>query len=937
MNKQFALKRSVLAVALTLGSAPLVSAQNTPGGTDAPQIQRVIVTGSNIKRIDGETASPVTVLKREDIEASGANTARQVLETLTSFDSTTLTDNGSSSSFAAGASGASLRGLGKGATLVLVNGRRVSNYAFADGGKEVFVNVDTIPADVIDRVEVLTDGASAIYGSDAMAGVINIITRNTFKGLRLSGNFQRPENVGFGGEQSAAITGGFGDLENDGFNVYANLEGYKRFGYMQADVIASGVVPSWFKQYVSPAYGDPSLISFPGNINEPKAANHGAIRQAIAGCPPSRVNAGGLCTSDLNGLTQTSDPAKRLNFFSQARFKLGNDIRGFAEVAYSHTESDYRLLPYGNSAGSPSNWFDGNTKTSQSVPKPKLQVGNPANPFSFPVGIDYRFLDDMDMWTRIAKANQYRAMAGLNGTFGKGYDWEFALGRVGADAKTRERWADRNTMPAAVESGEYKIGGPNSPELLARMFPQLGTNAKISQDFVDGKISGELMQLPAGPLSFAFGGEARHEKMFLKSTDNVVNAQIIGRGSLWIDGQRNMSALFAELNAPITKKLELNGALRMDKSQGFDAHVSPKVGLRYEATQSLMFRGTFAGGFRTPNIPETLGKVGLTGFYNSTLDPKRCETATRLRDILKTGDANDRNDATTAYNSGCLTSVPVMISSNPDLKPETSRSMTLGFVWEPIKAFNVSVDYYRIERRDEIATRDVNYVLAREGAAGYENLIARNPVSDTDRRLTDRANQLQPGANLAFPVGNIQSMLLSYENFGKTQVSGVDVDMKSRFRVGDTATLNLGLTNTLALTYRSWDVDANAYRPNTVGLRDTPRLVSVFSASLKSGKLTSTIRVNRMSAMSLNFDETDESTWSEAACQARIKPVGDLPCYRRASLRTDLNFAYDFDKSTRMSFFIRNAFLDSAPIDLRSNPYVLRPRSFRIDLEHAFF
>jgi len=937
MQKQFALKRSVLAVALTLGGAPLVFAQNTQGATDAPQIQRVIVTGSNIKRIDGETASPVTVLKREDIEATGANTARQVLETLTSFDSTTLTDNGSSSSFARGASGASLRGLGKGATLVLVNGRRVSNYAFADGGKEVFVNVDTIPADVIDRVEVLMDGASAIYGSDAMAGVINIITRNTFKGLRLSGNIQRPENVGFGGEQTAAITGGFGDLENDGFNVYANLEGYKRFGYMQSDVIASGIVPSWFKQYVSPAYGDPSLTSFPGNINEPKAANHAAIRRAVASCPPSRVNAGGLCTTDLNGLTQSGDPSKRLNFFSQARFKLGSDIRGFAEIAYSHTESDYRLLPYGSAAGSPSNWFDGNTKTSQSVPKPKLQVGNPANPYSFPVGIDYRFLDDPNMWSQIAKANQYRAMTGLNGTFSNGWDWEFALGRIGADAKSRERWADRNTMPAAVESGEYKIGGPNSPELLARMFPQLGTNAKISQDFIDGKFSGELMQLPAGPLSFALGAEARHESMYIRSTDNVVNAQIIGRGSLWIDGKRNMSALYTELNAPITKKLELNGALRMDKSQGFDAHVSPKVGLRYEVTPSLMFRGTFAGGFRTPNIPETLGKVGLTGFYNSTLDPKRCAAATRMRDILKTGDTNDRNDATTAYNSGCLTSVPVMISSNPNLKPETSRSVTLGLVYEPIKAFNIAVDYYRIERRDEINSRDVDYVLAREGAAGYENLIARNPVSDTDRRLADRANQLQPGANVAFPVGNIQSLLLSYENFGKTETSGVDVDMKSRIKFGSFGTLNLGLTNTLALTYRTWDIDANAYRPNTVGLRNTPRLVSVFSASLKSGKWTSTMRVNRTSAMSLNSDETDESTWSEAACQARIKPVGDVPCYRRASLRTDLNFVYDFDKNTRASFFIRNAFLDAAPIDLRTTPYAIRPRSFRIDLEHTFF
>ena len=150
LKHQFTLKRSVVAVALTLASSHLVMAQEA---IEAPL--KGIVTGSNIKRIDGETAAPVTILRREDIKATGANTVRQVLDTLTSFDTGTLRDDGSSTSFARGASGASMRGLGKGATLVLVNGRRVSNYAFADGGKDVFVNLDAIPADVIDRVEVL--------------------------------------------------------------------------------------------------------------------------------------------------------------------------------------------------------------------------------------------------------------------------------------------------------------------------------------------------------------------------------------------------------------------------------------------------------------------------------------------------------------------------------------------------------------------------------------------------------------------------------------------------------------------------------------------------------------------------------------------------------------------------------------------------------------
>jgi iron complex outermembrane receptor protein len=931
------LKRSVIAVALALGAAPLVFAQTGSGGDNpapgAQQPQRVYVTGSNIRRTDTETASPVTVLRREDIEQTGGSTVREVLETLTSFDSGTLNDNGSSTSFARGASGASIHGLGKAATLVLVNGRRISNYAFADGGQTTFANIDSIPADAIERIEILTGGASSTYGSDAMAGVINFITRKNFQGVKLRADVTRPQGASYGGENTASVTAGKGNFDRDGYNVYATLEGYRRFGYMLSDVI--GLYPAWHKQYYSPAFGDPNVYSFPGNINEAKAANHPAIRQAVASCPKSQINSGGLCTSDINFINEYSDPAQRVNLYSQGRLKINEKVNAFAEVSYSSTKTTYQTLPYANQAGSASNWFDGNTKTSQSVPKPKLAVGNPANPFPYPVGIDYRFMDNLDMWSSPSKATQYRVLAGLEGSLDNGWAWQVAAGRVGGDADTRDHGADRDAMPAAVSSGEYKIGGPNPQALLDRMFPEIGTNAKLSQDWVDFKVDGETpFQLGGGALSFAVGGEARHESMFIRSTDNVVDARIIGRGSLWIDGERNMGAVFGELTAPFTKKLEGSAAVRLDKNQGFDSHVSPRVGLTYRAIPELMFRSNFEGGFRAPNIPETLGKVGLTGFFNSTLDPKRCDTATKIRDILKKGNANDVSDSTVAYNSGCLTSVPVMISSNPNLKPETSRSLSVGVVIEPVRNLNMTIDYWRIERRDEISYRDPSYVLAREDSAAYKSYVARNPISEQDTRLSDRANTLQPGANLAFTSGTIQSMLLNYENFGKTESSGVDIEAKSRIKFAD-STLYLGLQNTLALTLKYWDIDANSYRPNMVGNRTVPRLKTVFSASWQKGNLASTVRFNRTSAMNLNYDETDEATWGAAGCQARIKPTDDLPCFQRAALRTDLNFTYTGFRNLRLMLDIHNAFNDQAPIDLRGG-YVLRPRLIKGTVEYMF-
>jgi iron complex outermembrane receptor protein len=610
-------------------------------------------------------------------------------------------------------------------------------------------------------------------------------------------------------------------------------------------------------------------------------------------------------------------------------------MQAFAEVSYSHTKTTYLATPYAIAAGSPITWFDGLRKVSQSVALPKLAVGNPANPYSFPVGIDYRFADYTDMWASPTTSNQYRVMAGLEGTFANGWEYDTAIGRVGADTKARDRGPDRTLMPGAVSSGQYKIGGPNPRDLLESMFPVTGTDGKTYQDWIDGRVRGDLMQLPAGPLQFAVGGEFRRESQYVKSTENVVQAQVVGRGSLWIDGQRNLSAVYADLNVPITKKLNAEAQVRMDKAEGFDSHLSPQLGLTYNATSSLLLRSTIGTGFRTPNIPETLGKVGLTGFFNSTLDPKRCDTAIAIRDILKKGTAADQSDATTAYNSGCLTSVPAMISANTGLKPETSRSLTLGGVWEPAKNTSFSADYWRIERRNEISYRAPSFVLARESDPSYSKLLVRNAVSQQDQRLAARANELSPGANIAWAAGTIQSLLLQYENFGKTEVSGIDFDAATRVNFGSAGTLGLGLKNTLNLTYKLWDPDKQTYRPNFIGNYGSPKLVSDFTASWKKGNLTTTLRVHRSSGTSLNYYETDFATWNAAGCAARIKPAGDLPCWLRPDVRTDLSFLYTGFKNLRLSATIRNALLQAAPIDLRSGSG-LRPRSFKVGAEYEF-
>lgn len=917
-----------LSLNVTAAAAALVCAQamaQQAGTSEPQQLMRVEVTGSNIKRLSAESASPVQVITRSEVKQTGANTVRQILDTITATSSTELRDDGASTSFASGATGVSMRGLGKGATLVLLNGRRLANYGLADGAQYTFVNTDSIPADVIDRIEILKDGASAIYGSDAMAGVINIITRSEYQGIGLSGSHQSGISPGINGQTTLGLVAGTGDLARDRYNVLANVEYYKREGYMLSDVV--GYYPAYHKSFFSPAFGDPSLVSWPGNII------NGSARIANPSCPTTQRNSAGACVTNLNEVNQFSDPAERLNAFVSARMMLSSSMEAFGDLSYSKTKTDYLSLPYGiNAPASPFRWFDGNAKVVRIVNKPMLPVTHPLNTFGRPVGLEYRFMDPGIDWTAPAEGTQYRALAGLKGTY-SGWDWEASVGRVGAEA-TKEGLAPHSaTFVNAIQTGEYKIGGQNSPELLSRMFRSAAINGDNHQNHVDAKVSGELFSLPAGKVQAAFGAEVRQESVYIKSVDAVMNAELIGRGALWVEGERTLSAAFAEVEAPLVKGLTANGAVRFDKASGYSGRASPKLGMRWEVSPQLLLRGTAAGGFRAPNVPEVLGKIGVTGFFNGTYDPKRCDTATAIRDILRTGDANDRAEATNAYNSGCSASVPAMISANPKLEPELSKSFTVGFVFQPTRDVSMAVDYFKIERRNEISYRAPSYVLDREDQAGYRELISRIPVGGQDQIWADRANQLRPGANISWGAGQLVTLLLAYENFGKTETSGIDVSLRGRIPTQGAGVFNLGMDLTYALTMKEWDIDAGTYRPNRVGLRNAPRTKAVLSGSWQHANWTLGARLNYTSRTALNFDETDTSVWSQAACQTRLRP-GDLPCYSDNDTVTTLSVAYSGFKNLRLSAILGNIEGDR-PVDLRGG-HAMRPTTLKIGAEYKF-
>ena len=923
---------------MALASQSLAQTASPTAAQGVPE--RITVTGSNIKRIQVETSSPVQVLTRTEIKQTGANTVRQILDTITATTANELRDDGSAASFSAGATGVSLRGLGKAGTLVLVNGRRIANYALADGAQITFVNIDSIAADAIDRIEILKDGASAIYGSDAMAGVINIITRSNYNGVGVSASYQQGERPQIGKQTTASIVAGFGDMAAQGFNVIGTVEFYKREGYFLKDI--KDYAPEWQKRIVNPAYGDPSLVSNPGNlipitVNATTGARTQGTRRASPLCPASMLNSANACVMDINGLNQQSDPATRINAFVAGRANVGS-MEAFAEVSYSKNETKYLDLPFGiNAPGTPNRWFDGNTRTVQTVQKPLLAANNPANNTGGLAGLEYRFSDHLDMWSRPAEASQHRFLAGLRGVYAN-WDWETTVARLGADGKSNGRGAHRTLFTNAVESGEYVVGGTNnSRALLDRMFPTFGLNGENQQDVIDVKANGELFKMFGSPVLAAVGAEYRDEYVKIKSDELLIQAQIIGRGAVWVEGERKLAAVFAEVEHSPLKGLTANAALRYDHASGFDARVSPKLGLKYELVPGLfLLRGTAAGGFRAPNIPESRGRIGLTGFFNSTVDPRRCDTATAIRTALNRGNANDRADATAAFNSGCLISLPAMISANPAIKPELSRSATVGFVFDPTPNLSIAVDYYEIERRDEISFRGPSFVLARELTdPTYAALVSRAPVSSTDQARLARAQQLDPSlASLTWSAGDLTSLILQYENFGKTFSSGIDLDMRGRINAGEYGRLNLGMTVTYALQRKEFDISTNQYRPNRVGLRNTPRVRATGTAAWSIGNWTNSLRMNLTSKTSLNDSEADAASWDPSRCAARLTP-GDLLCYRDEDVRFDLGVRYNGFKNATLALDVGNVMGDEAPVNLRDG-WAVRPRTWKVSAEYRF-
>ncbi len=952
-NRRIALTGLSIALAAALAAGPL-AAQEAPAEQDkkdgkATELARIEVTGSNIKRTDVETASPVQIISKQDIENMGARTLLQVLDNLPAARPAQV-DSKSLFTGSDGASQANLRGLGAQGTLVLLNGRRLSYYGAPAGFQTQFVNIDSIPAAAIERMEVLTDGASAVYGTDAVAGVINVITKREYKGLEVNLTTDKSSRFDSYGEHQASITGGFGDLDEDRYNVYASVNLYRRDPIPLSEMYDKKPAQYYIN---NPNYINNLRI---GTGSAPGVFNPGyyyaidpvtKVRrdEAAPGCNNVLAVATGtrcIWQTWLNNEIEGGAKSERITAYVNGHFLIGESTEAFAEATYTDidlTANGGTPRAFGTTTGNPQSWFSRNTGTTvNQFLTPWLGPNNEYNHASPElrainggvVGLSY-LLQDVggNHFGQRNTDKSYRVLAGLKGSRGD-WNWETAFASAGTHSVTYQTTNVnidgfiKAFGPFTIDPGTgrviisdhpaYKFGeiSEANAALIREAFPTFDIQSWTRLHTLDGKIEGPLFELPAGEVRAAFGFNATRETFYTPGNEDAANGKITQQGGSWFDGKRNTYALFAEAVAPITEKLELDAAVRVDKYPNFNANVAPKIGIKYQALPQLLLRGTYSEGFRAPSLAES-GTGGVYAQIGGYRDETRCAETNAIATLLRQSQRQTDVDlGNSLYNSDCSRNVARMTRPNPDLKPEKAKISTLGFVWEPAKWLSVSADWWFIYRRNEIVAPDYS---------NPEEIIemTRFPITETDQAnlaalaamCADPASGVTcPGTLPSYSTGNVASVIGQYKNRGRTLVDGFDIDARSRFDLGDYGNLNIGVAATIARrNMYNFEDGSGWYYGNFVGYYGNPRLRATLNADWSYGEVTTSLFVNYVGKTKWAWDKYDELDNNAETCTGGYVAVSPSDCDGVPAWWTaNLGLNWQPDDHWHVGFTLKNLF-----------------------------
>jgi len=771
-------------VAMTVLSAPANAQTQT-----AQTRERIEVTGSNIKRVEGETALPVTVIGKEEIQSTGVQTAQDLLDRLSANQSFGgFTEQRGAGSTLVGFTGASLRGFGYQRTLVLLNGKRIAPYALSGGQG---VDLSAIPVAAIERIEILRDGASAVYGTDAIAGVINFILRKDFRGIEASATLLDTEHGGGKNTRYNASVGA-GDLARDRWNVYFTAD------YLKQDALKASARAISHTAYIPELGVDrTSGNSVPANITQPggfSGTRNPTIPVAGADAnscfPPFSFPTAGSprqCRFDFASTINTIPEFTKENYIGKGTFQISPDHQAYIEGSYYKGKFNYIVSPTPVSSGF--------TITHMTLPPtsafyPTAYVAAlPGGNTSLPLELSYRTVE-LGGRADEAKVSQSRVVAGLQGTF---RTWDYSTAFNWTENKQTDTYVGGYISEARfgplLRSGVVNpFTLSNSPSVFQQMqATQILGDASVNKAKNygwDGKISNEIMQLPAGPLAFAFGLDWRKESLQQTNSDFLSSGDIIGgAGAIpsLPEVTRKVGAAFVEFNIPILRNLEGNVAVRYDNYSDFGNTTNPKFTLRYTPTRELLLRAAYGTGFRAPTLSDLYQPPLLTNTAGSWDDPLRCPVTHSVFD--------------------CNLQFNAQQGGNAALQPEKSHQWYLGGVWEPNAQFSAGVDYFRIHVKNLIATIDDNTIF---------NDFERWAPTQIVRRPPDAQNPNLPG-QIAFVLENTV-------NVGAQETSGIDVDLAYRAPPTAWGRFVARMNGTYVLHWKQTTFDATDY-PDFVGQR----------------------------------------------------------------------------------------------------------------------
>lgn len=743
----FKLKSLPIVIGMALGTvmSPVATADEA---VEDRKVEKIQVIGSHIKRTDSEGPSPVEIFDREEIDKSGYNNLQQFLQRLPSVGAGTFSTEGNSQdSSANGTAAVSLRGFGADATLVLINGRRVSISSFAESIVNNFVDLNSIPMAAIEEIQILKDGASAIYGSDAVAGVVNVVLRKDFVGSQVN---VRYGNTGDTDADEQSINAIFG-IGGDDSNATVIFEHFSNSALTNADRGSLGSA----NQSAKGGMDFRSSRGFPGNYTVTNGAGEKALVRD-PGCPTDRI-AGNFCVFDYGPfglLRPRSERTGAMLLFNQG---FDNSITAFGEVSMQRNTSE---------AGGAPTPLD--AEAGLSVP-----VSHPNNPFPDATEILINRHRTVDAGPRRwdIESDTMRLVLGLNGYFDS-WDWELSAQKSRSTAlqlgNRSQGWVRTDLLQQQIDAGLYNpFGGTVNPqEVIDQVTTNLTRKGESRLMAFEGKITGEIGQLESGPLGMAAGIEYREEEVSDVPDDQFQRGLIFGTESVSARGERDHWSAYIEFSVPLTETLELQFAGRHDDYSDFGTSTNPKIAAMWSASEDLSVRASWGKGFRAPSLAQIgLGPSQDSRFFEDTYLP-----------------------------SAAATDYTVVFQGNPNLEAETSETWNLGAIWAVGTNFNASIDFWSIDQENKIDEADVGFIY--DQYCDPNNLNAqfctRDPV--TQELISVNSSYLNIGLQKASGI----DLSLNYKmglqeagdlNFGLDLVfmsnfekSGQDADGVSRLR-----------------------------------------------------------------------------------------------------------------------------------------------------------